>query len=116
MNASLRKERSTKVADADPLRHRQPLTLRDFRRTAISGMQIAGVSAKEASVMVGATPEVIRRHYEKMDQVAIARRNVERRLGADGTAQPLRARCARVARTALLTWPRVALKLLKRNP
>jgi hypothetical protein len=60
---------------------------------------MAGVSEKEASVMVGATPEVIRRHYEKMDQLAIARRNVERRLGPEGahqqTAQSLRARCAR---------------------
>ena len=38
----------------------------------------------EASVMVGATPEVIRKHYEKMDQMVIARRNVQRRLGAEG--------------------------------
>ncbi|MFO0897600.1 MAG: hypothetical protein U0836_09280 [Pirellulales bacterium] len=62
----------------------QPFTLHDFRRTAITGMQMAGVSEKEASVMVGATPEVIRKHYEKLDQQAIARRNVERRLGIVG--------------------------------
>lgn len=59
-------------------------TLHDFRRTAITGLQMAGVTEKEASVMVGATPEVIRRHYEKLDAMAIARRSVERRL----TAQP----------------------------
>ena len=41
---------------------------------------MAGVTEKEASVMVGATPEVIRRHYEKMDQQAIVRKNVERGL------------------------------------
>jgi len=61
-----------------------PFTLHDFRRTAITGMQMAGVSEKETSVMVGATPEVIRKHYEKLDQQAIARRNVERRLGIVG--------------------------------
>jgi hypothetical protein len=43
---------------------------------------MAGVSEKEASVMVGATPEVIRKHYEKLDQMAIAKRSVERRLDA----------------------------------
>ena len=45
---------------------------------------MAGVTEKEASVMVGATPEVMRRHYEKLDQLAIAKRNVQRRLGMDG--------------------------------
>ena len=45
----------------------QPFTLHDFRRTAITGLQMAGVSEKETSLMVGATPEVIRRHYERMD-------------------------------------------------
>ena len=58
----------------------EPFTLHDFRRTAITGMQMAGVSEKEASVMVGATPEVIRKHYERLDQQAIAKRNVQRRL------------------------------------
>jgi len=49
--------------------------------------------------MVGATPEVIRRHHERLDQMTIARRNVQLRLaGGDGPAvstfpQPLRARC-----------------------
>jgi hypothetical protein len=43
---------------------------------------------------------VIRRHYEKMDQQAIVRKNVERRLGLAGTGviqmhQSLRAGCAR---------------------
>ena len=51
--------------------------------------------------MVGATPEVIRRHYEKLDRLAIARRNVQRRLGGGDLAagvvtfpQSLRAGCA----------------------
>jgi hypothetical protein len=87
------------AAEAAPPRKWEPFTLHDFRRTAITGMQMAGVSEKDTSVMVGATPEVIRRHYEKMDQLIIARRNVELRLGTEGrirsTAQPLRARCAR---------------------
>jgi len=61
-------------------------TLHDFRRSAISAMLMAGVSEKETSVMVGATPEVIRRHYEKMDQLAIARQNVQRRLSAPAVA------------------------------
>ena len=74
-------------------------TLHDFRRTAITGMQMAGVSEKEVSVMVGATPEVIRRHYERLDQLAIAKRSVQRRLAADRKAtlqmpESLRARCA----------------------
>ncbi len=30
--------------------------------------------------MVGATPEVIRRHYDKLDQLAIAKRSIQRRL------------------------------------
>jgi hypothetical protein len=57
-------------------------TLHDFRRTAITGLQMAGVSEKEASVIVGASPEVIRKHYEKLDQLVIAKRSVERRLAA----------------------------------
>jgi len=78
----------------------QRFTLHDFRRTAITGMQMAGVCEKEASVMVGATPEVIRKHYEKMDQLVIARRNDEKRLRAEGPQSiqmhsTLRARCAR---------------------
>jgi len=31
-------------------------------------MQMPGVIEKDASVMVGATPEVVRKHYEKLDQ------------------------------------------------
>ena len=65
----------------------QNFTLHDFRRTAITGMQMSGVSEKDTSIMVGATPEVIRKHYEKMDQLAIAKRNVERRLGAKSSLQ-----------------------------
>ena len=64
-----------------------PFSLHDFRRTAITGMQMADVTEKEASVMVGCTPEVMRRHYEKLDQLAIAKRNVERRLGTGGAGQ-----------------------------
>ena len=72
----------------------QPLTLHDFRRTAISGLQMAGVSEKEASVMVGATPEVIRRHYERLDLQAIAKRSMQKRIGQTDSpifARPLRA-------------------------
>jgi len=75
-------------------------TLHDFRRTAITGMQMAGVSEKECSTMVGATPEVIRRHYDKLDQMAIAKRSVERRMcvvnfvaGANPDAHDLPRRC-----------------------
>jgi integrase len=71
-------------------------TLHDFRRTAITSLQMAGVSEKETSLMVGATPEVIRKHYEKLDSMAIAKRNTQKRLAmADPTApilaRPLRA-------------------------
>jgi integrase len=59
-------------------------TLHDFRRTAITGMQMAGVTEKEASIQVGCTPEVMRRHYERLDGMAIARRNAQRRLGLAG--------------------------------
>ncbi len=59
-------------------------TLQDFRRTAITGLQTAGASEKEASVQVGCTPEVMRRHYERLDGMAIARRNAERRLADSG--------------------------------
>ena len=49
--------------------------------------------------MVGATPEVIRRHYEKLDKLVIAKRNIQRRLGAEGKdtiqmPQSLRVCCA----------------------
>ncbi len=63
----------------------EAFTLHDFRWTAITGLQMAGVSEKETSLMVGATTEVIRKHYEKLDAMAIAKRNVEWRL-ATGTA------------------------------
>ena len=59
----------------------EAFTLHDFRKTAITAMQMAGVSEKEASVHVGCTPEVMRRHCERLDGMAIARRNAERLLG-----------------------------------
>ena len=61
----------------------ESFTLHDFRRTAITGLQTAAVSEKETSLMVGATPEVIRKHYEKMDAKLIAKRSVLRRLQSD---------------------------------
>jgi integrase len=75
-------------------------TLHDFRRTAITGLQMAGVSEKEASVQVGCTPEVMRRHYERLDGMAIARRNSERRLAISGpeTIQMHTARLAGASR------------------
>ncbi len=82
--------------------HWKPFSLYDFRRTAVSGLQIAGASEKETSVTVGATPEVIGKHYEKLDAMAIAKRNVERRLAAGTSSNgrnplhpSLRACCAR---------------------
>jgi integrase len=59
-------------------------SLHDFRRTAITGLQMAGVSEKEASEQVGCSPEVMRKHYAKLDRMEIARRNAERRLAASG--------------------------------
>ena len=61
-------------------------TLHDFRRTAITDLQMAGVSEKETSLMVGATPEVIRKHYEKLEAMTIAKRAVEKRLSANPDA------------------------------
>lgn len=62
-------------------------SLHDFRRTAITGLQAAGVSEKETSIMVGATPDVIRKHYEKLDAMRIAQSAVQRRL-ASGNHPP----------------------------
>jgi hypothetical protein len=67
----------------------QPFSLHDFRGTAITALQMSGVSEKETSVLVGATPEVIRKHYEKTDQHGIARRALDRRLAIEGPA-PIR--------------------------
>ncbi len=58
-------------------------TLHDFRRTAITDLQMAGVSEKETSLMVGATPEVIRKHYEKLEAMTIAKRAAQKRLAAN---------------------------------
>jgi hypothetical protein len=49
---------------------------------------MAGVSEKETSLMVGATPEVIRKHYEKLDAMAIAKRNTQKRLAMIEMANP----------------------------
>jgi len=77
---------------------KESFTLHDFRRTAITGLQMAGVSEKETSVMVGATPEVIRKHYEKLDQLAIAKRSVQRRLQAADPTAPILARRLRAGK------------------
>jgi integrase len=74
------------AAEADPPQMWEPFTLHDFRRTAITALQMSGTTEKEASVMVGCTPEVMRRHYERMDQQGIARRAVERRIAIEGAA------------------------------
>jgi len=79
----------------------EAFTLHDFRRTAITGLQMAGVSEKETSLMVGATPEVIRKHYEKLDAMAIAKRNIERRLAANHQSPAFVAPVARAARKGL---------------
>ena len=95
-------EKAQMAAEAKPPATWTPFTLHDFRRTAITALLMSGTSEKEVSVMVGATPEVIRRHYEQMDQRAIAQRAGERRLAIEGPAagriqphQSLRAGCAR---------------------
>ena len=62
----------------------QKFTLHCFRKTAITGLQMAGVSEKEASVLVGVTPEVARRHYENLDKLTIADRGRQKRLAASG--------------------------------
>ena len=61
----------------------EPFTLHDFRRTAITRMYSAGASEKEASILVGATPEVIRKHYEAMNQRANAKKVGQRLIDAD---------------------------------
>ena len=61
-----------------------PFTLHDFRRTAITALQMSGTSEKQTSIMGGATPEAIRRHYEQMDGQVISKRAVERRLAIEG--------------------------------
>ena len=79
---------------AEEEREWETLTLHDLRRTAITWMQMAGMSEKETSLIVGATPGVIRRHYDKLDQLAIAKRSMEKRQAqadAPTFARPLRA-------------------------
>ena len=83
--AAVEEGRKPKTLDA--------FTLHDFRRTAITGMQMAGVTEKDASIQVGCTPEVMRRHYERLDGMAIAGRNLDRQIG--NLPQILRAGYAR---------------------
>jgi hypothetical protein len=83
-------------------------TLHDYRRTAVTGLQMAGVSEKGTSLLVGATPEVIRKHYERMDRMVIAKRAIERRLAAEvsgdgqNPAAPILARRLRAERARAL--------------
>jgi hypothetical protein len=83
-------------------------TLHDYRRTAVTGLQMAGVSEKETSLLVGATPEVIRKHYERMDRMTVAKRAIQRRLAAAGSGDaqnptaPILARPLRAARAEAL--------------
>ena len=97
------RKRRTRPRKAEPPATWEPFTLHDFRRTAITAMQMSGTTEKEASILVGCTPEVMRRHYEKLDQHGIARRALERRTAVDGPAtargqspQTLRASYARL--------------------
>jgi hypothetical protein len=76
-------------------------TLHDFHRTVITDLQIAGVSEKETSLMVGATPEVIRKHYEKLEAMTIAKRAVERRISANHQSPTFVAPAARGAEGGL---------------
>jgi hypothetical protein len=82
-------------------REGEAFTLHDFWRTAITGLQMAGAFEKETSLMVGATPEVIRKHYEKLDRMATAKRRVLSHLqtdGSDKTADPTAPTFARLLR------------------
>ncbi|MGI8978525.1 MAG: tyrosine-type recombinase/integrase [Pirellulaceae bacterium] len=90
-------EQAAAAAAERDLTH-EAFTLHDLRRTAISELLQSGASEKEVSVMVGATPEVIRKHYEKLNKLAISKRCGEQRLKvaaeAENTtslARPLRA-------------------------
>lgn len=84
--------KADEAKESDPPATWDSFTLHDFRRTAITALQMSGTSEKETSIMVGATPEVIRKHYEKMDQLGIARRAGERLAGQSQFS--LRAGCA----------------------
>jgi integrase len=95
-------EKTEAAAKADPPAKWETFTLHDFRRTAITAMQMAGTPEKEASVIVGCTPEVMRKHYEQMEGQTIAKRALERRLAVAGPIvfdeqKPSRA-CAETAR------------------
>lgn len=72
-------ESRTDAAKETPAEAWERFTLHDFRGTAITAMQMAGVSEKEASVQVGCTPEVMRAHYERLNGMIIAKRNADRR-------------------------------------
>jgi integrase len=76
-------------------------TLHDFRRTTITDLQMAGVSEKETSLMVGATPEVIRKHYEKLEAMTIAKRAAQKRLPANHQSPAFVAPAARAAAKGL---------------
>ncbi len=83
----LRRFHEERAAKAEEERLPAPasFTLHDFRRTAITGLQMAGVSEKDCSLMVGCTPEVIRKHYDRFDGMVIAKRSVEKRLATAST-------------------------------
>jgi integrase len=81
-------EKVKAAKEANPPETWERFSLHDFRKTTITALQMSGTSEKETSVLVGATPEVIRRHYEKMDQQGIARRALERRLMIAGEQSP----------------------------
>ncbi|MEQ8784647.1 MAG: hypothetical protein RIC55_00025 [Pirellulaceae bacterium] len=59
----------------------EAFSLHDFRRTLITALGDAGVSEREVGTMVGVTPEVARRHYERLNRRNIARSNVQRLQG-----------------------------------
>lgn len=69
----------------------QPFTLHDFRRTRATMLQMAGVSEEFASMQLGVTPEVMRRHYARLDGIEIAKHNA----ALVGQNLPVRARSAR---------------------
>ena len=76
----------------------EPFTLHDYRRTAITALQMSGVSEKETSLMVGASPRVIQKHYARLDACAIAKQSTKRRLEMEASANPEAPTIARLLR------------------
>ncbi len=58
--------------------------------------------AEDEGVGPGVTPEVIRKHYEKLDSMAIAKRNTQKRLAMADPTAPILARLLRAEENVAL--------------